>query len=124
MALISGLILFQMNTRLFVIILFMTMISILLVFIFKQPYKKINEEQMQQASILNSEIIEGLRGFETIKGNLILGSYMAFMTLAEYFMEPIGNLVKQGNIKIKDIDKEENPVQVIEYISEVVMSYT
>ena len=69
MALISGVILFQMNTKLFAIILFMTIVSILLVFIFKQPYKKINEEQMQQASILNSEIIEGLRGFETIKGN-------------------------------------------------------
>lgn len=69
MALISGVILFQMNPTLFVIILFMTIISIILVFIFKQPYKKINEEQMQQASVLNSEIIEGLRSVETIKGN-------------------------------------------------------
>lgn len=69
MALISGVILWQMNTKLFVIIIFMTLISIVLVFIFKQPYKKINEEQMQQNSILNSEIIEGLRAFETIKGN-------------------------------------------------------
>lgn len=69
MAVITGVILFQMNPKLFAIILFMTVISILLVFIFKQPYKKINEEQMQQASILNSEIIEGLRSVETIKGN-------------------------------------------------------
>lgn len=69
MALITGVILFRMNTELFVIILFMTIISILLVFIFKQPYKKINEEQMQQASILNSQIIEGLRAVETVKGN-------------------------------------------------------
>lgn len=69
MALITGVILFRMNTTLFVIILFMTIVSILLVFIFKHPYKKINEEQMQQASILNSQIIEGLRAVETIKGN-------------------------------------------------------
>lgn len=69
MALITGVILFKMNMGLFVIILFMTIISILLVFIFKQPYKKINEEQMQQASILNSQIIEGLRAVETVKGN-------------------------------------------------------
>ena len=69
MALITGAILVQMNTKLFGVILFMTVISILLVFIFKQPYKKINEEQMQQSSILNSEIIEGLRAVETIKGN-------------------------------------------------------
>ena len=71
MALATGVILFQMNQSLFVIILFMTLVSILLVFLFKQPYKKINEEQMQQGSILNSQIIEGLRGVETIKGNAI-----------------------------------------------------
>ena len=69
MAVITGVILFKMNTVLFGIILFMTAISILLIFIFKQPYKKINEEQMQQGSILNSQIIEGLRAVETIKGN-------------------------------------------------------
>lgn len=69
MALVTGIILFQMNTGLFMIILFMTLVSILLVFIFKEPYKKINEEQMQQASVLNSQIIEGLRAVETIKGN-------------------------------------------------------
>ena len=69
MALVTGVILFRMDASLFAIILFMTLISILLVFIFKQPYKKINEEQMQQASVLNSQIIEGLRAVETIKGN-------------------------------------------------------
>ena len=69
MALVTGVILFRMNLSLFAVILFMTIISVMLVFIFKQPYKKINEEQMQQASILNSQIIEGLRGVETIKGN-------------------------------------------------------
>jgi len=69
MALVTGVILFKMNITLFVIILFMTIISILLVFIFKQPYKKINEEQMQQGAVLNSQIIEGLRAVETIKGN-------------------------------------------------------
>jgi len=52
MALITGVILFRMNLELFGISIFMTIISILLVFIFKQPYKKINEEQMQQSSIL------------------------------------------------------------------------
>lgn len=69
MALVTGVILFKMNPTMFVIILFMTIISILLVLIFKQPYKKINEEQMQQGSVLNSQIIEGLRAVETIKGN-------------------------------------------------------
>ena len=169
MALITGVILFQMNPKLFAIIVMMTIISIVLVFIFKHPYKKINEEQMQQSSILNSEIIEGLRAVETIKGNanedielesiereyikslrisykegmlsnvqgtissvisgagnlvmlyvgimqvinnsLTLGSYMAFMTLAGYFMDPIGNLVslqlsiQEANISMKRLSE-------------------
>lgn len=71
MALITGVILFNMNLSLFGIIICLTVCSILLVFIFKQPYKKINEEQMQQSSVLNSQIIEGLRAVETIKGNAI-----------------------------------------------------
>ena len=66
MALVTGVVLFKMNLNLFVIILFMTVISILLVFIFKQSYKKINVEQMQLGSVLNSQIIEGLRAVETI----------------------------------------------------------
>jgi ATP-binding cassette subfamily B protein len=69
MALITAVILLKMNIQLFGIIVLLTVISIILVFCFKQPYKKINLEQMQQASILNSEIIEGLSGVETIKGN-------------------------------------------------------
>jgi ATP-binding cassette, subfamily C, bacteriocin exporter len=169
MALITGIILFQMNPKLFAIILLMTFISIILVFIFKQPYKKINEEQMQQSSILNSEIIEGLRAVDTIKGNAneeteleciereyikslrisykegllsnvqgtissvisgignlvlmyigitqvinnnyTLGSYMAFMTLSGYFMDPISNMVKlqlsiqEANISMKRLSE-------------------
>lgn len=165
MALITGVILFNMNSTLFAIIFFMTIISVILVFIFKQPYKRINEEQMQQSSVLNSQIIEGLRAVETIKGNaneevelnniekeyirslrisykegmlsnvqgviselvssagnlilmyfgimqvlegkITLGSFMAFNTLAGYFMEPVSNLVglqlslQEANISMK-----------------------
>lgn len=167
MALVTGVILFRMNPTLFAIIIFMTVVSVLLVFIFKQPYKKINEEQMQQASVMNSQIIEGLRAVETIKGNanedseleciereyikslrigykegmlsniqgtisslisgvgnliltyaaimqvidgeLTLGAMMAFMTLSNYFMDPVGRLVslqlsiQEANISMKRI---------------------
>ncbi len=169
MALITGVILVYMNPKLFAIIVVMTVISIILVFIFKQPYKRINEEQMQQSSVLNSEIIEGLRAVETIKGNaneeseleniereyikslrisykegmlsnvqgtissvisgignlvlmyigisqvingnLTLGSYMAFMTMAGYFTDPISNLVslqlsiQEANISMKRLSE-------------------
>ncbi|MBR2674072.1 MAG: peptidase domain-containing ABC transporter [Mogibacterium sp.] len=71
MAAITGVILFRMNGKLFAIIALLTLLSIVLVFIFRQPYKKINQEQMQQASILNSQIIEGLEAVEMIKGNAV-----------------------------------------------------
>ena len=47
----------------------MALVSILLVLIYKQPYKKINEETMVQSAALNSQMIESLRGIETVKCN-------------------------------------------------------
>ena len=69
MAVITGIILFRMNAMLFSISLFMALVSILLVLIYKQPYKRINEESMAQAAALNSQMIESLRGIETVKCN-------------------------------------------------------
>ena len=69
MAIITGIILFRMNAMLFSISLFMALVSILLVLIYKQPYKKINEESMVQSAALNSQMIESLRGIETVKCN-------------------------------------------------------
>lgn len=169
MTLISGVVLFNMNAKLFSILIFMTIISIMLVLLYKPIYKKINEEQMVQASALNSQIIEGLRGVETIKGNanetgeleniereyirslrislrqgkivagqsllsgsistvgnmflvyvgmlavirgdLTLGSYMAFSTLAGFFTNPVSNLVgmqlqiQEAQISIKRLSE-------------------
>ena len=151
MALITGTILGFKSIKLFLIIVFSTILSILLVVIFKHPYKKINEEQMHQNSKLNSEIIEGLRGIEMLKcssseefemdciekeyirglrlsykegmlhstqnalssivstagnllltffgvsaiinGDMTLGAYIAFSTIAGYFVDPITRLV-------------------------------
>ncbi len=151
MTIITGVILFCMNRVLFAIIISLTIASIMLVLLFKQPYKELNSEQMQQNSILNSQIIEGLQAVETIKGNaneeieleniekeyikalrlsfkegvmsnmqgavssliqafgnlvlmyfgvrqvlsgdITLGGLMAFITLSEYFMNPVGRLV-------------------------------
>jgi ATP-binding cassette subfamily B protein len=69
MLLISGVILYRMNSTLFGLEILTAIISAILVFMFRQPYKKINEESMQQSAVLNSELIEGLRGIETIKAN-------------------------------------------------------
>lgn len=69
MAIASAIILYVMNAKLFVVIVALTLISAALIYIFKRPYKKINIEQMEQSSRLNSTIIESLKGIETIKGN-------------------------------------------------------
>ena len=69
MAVGTGFVLFRMNSSLFSITLFTTVLSLLLVIIFKQPYKRINEETMQQSAVLNSQMIESLRGIETVKCN-------------------------------------------------------
>jgi len=169
MTVATGVILFNMNMSMFTVIAVMTVVSILLVFIFRQPYKSINEEQMKQASILNSQIIEGLRAVETIKGNanedveldniereyirsvriglkegmlsnvqgaissvistvgnliltyvgvsmvikgeITLGSMMAFTTLSGYFMSPVSRLVglqlqiQEANISMNRISE-------------------
>ena len=62
MAVGTGFVLFRMNSSLFSITLFTTVLSLLLVIIFKQPYKRINEETMVQSAVLNSQMIESLRG--------------------------------------------------------------
>ena len=67
MAVATGIVLFRMNATLFSISLFMTLVSILLVLVYLRPYKKLNEETMQQSAVLNSQMIESLRGIETIK---------------------------------------------------------
>jgi ATP-binding cassette subfamily B protein len=67
LAIVSGVILYIMNSTLFVVVLALTLISGALIYIFKGPYKKINIKQREASSILNSQIIEGLKGIETIK---------------------------------------------------------
>lgn len=169
LAIVSATILYVMNTTLFIVILVLTIISATLIYIFKAPYKKINLEQMEAGARLNSQIIESLKGIETIKvhgaeensiekleieyirnlriafkegvlsniqqsisggvstiGNLVLmyigarmimrgditlGSLMAFSTLSGYFMNPIGRLIslqlsiQEASISLKRISE-------------------
>lgn len=67
LATVSATILYVMNQTLFIVILVITIISAALIYIFKSPYKKINLEQMEAGARLNSQIIESLKGIETIK---------------------------------------------------------
>lgn len=94
MAVVTGIIMFNINTQMSIVVIVMMVISILLVFIFKQPYKQINEEQMQQSSVLNSQIIEGLRAYETIKGNANEESEL--QTIEKEYIKSIKIGLKEG----------------------------
>ncbi len=67
LAIVSAVVLCFMNGTLFLVVLCLTFVSTLLIFIFKQPYKKINIRQMESSAKLNSTIIESLKGIDTIK---------------------------------------------------------
>lgn len=45
----------------------MVIINILLLYVFKKPYKKLNYEQMESGAYLNSQLIESMQNIETIK---------------------------------------------------------
>ncbi len=68
---VVGVVLYFMNPKLFIIIIILTVINIILVYIFKRPYKRINLIQMEQSSMLSSSMIESLQGVEMIKTNSI-----------------------------------------------------
>lgn len=67
LAFISSFILFQINSVLFFILVCMVIVSIILLYIFKRPYKKLNYEEMEANSSLNSHLIESLQNIDVIK---------------------------------------------------------
>lgn len=69
LALISSLLLYNLNEKLFFILLIMVLVNILLIYIFKKPYKKINYEQMEAGASLNAQLIESIRNIDTIKAH-------------------------------------------------------
>lgn len=67
LAVVSAVILYIMNSTLFIVVLVLTLVSAALIYIFKGPYKRINLRQREASALLNSQIIESLKGIETIK---------------------------------------------------------
>lgn len=67
LSLISAIVLWNINNSLFVILIVMVVVNVILVYIFKKPYKKINLEQMEASAKLNSQLIESIKNIETVK---------------------------------------------------------
>ena len=67
LATLTGVILWNLNPRLFFILLVVIIINIILIYFFKKPYRKINYEQMEAGATLNAQLIESIRNIETVK---------------------------------------------------------
>jgi len=67
LSVIMAIALFNLNARLFLILLGMVIINVILIYVFKKPYKKLNYEQMESGAVLNSHLIESLQNMETVK---------------------------------------------------------
>lgn len=67
LSLISTIVLININIRLFSILFIMVIINIILIYIFKRPYKEINKKQMEAGSVLNSQLIESIQNINTVK---------------------------------------------------------
>lgn len=67
LSIISAIVLWNINSSLFLILLLMVAVNILLLYIFKKPYKKINMEQMEAGAKLNSQLIESIKNINTVK---------------------------------------------------------
>ncbi|MUO33717.1 peptide cleavage/export ABC transporter [Enterococcus gallinarum] len=63
----TGIVLFKLNVFLFGMILLVVMVNVVLIYTFKGRYKKINYEQMEAGSMMNSQLIESIQNIETIK---------------------------------------------------------
>ncbi|MBU5362128.1 peptide cleavage/export ABC transporter [Enterococcus raffinosus] len=97
MVLIIGLILFLQNKYLFLISLATLPVYSIIVFAFMKPYEKANEEQMEVGAIVNSQIIESLKGIETIKS--FNATNQVFEKIADQFNEMLTKSLKTANLE-------------------------
>ncbi|WP_460802796.1 peptidase domain-containing ABC transporter [Microbacterium sp. GXF6406] len=67
MAVIAGVVLYTLDQTLFFVIVVFVMVAIALILSFRIPFRNVNQKQMAQASVLNSRIIDGLKGVEGVK---------------------------------------------------------
>ena len=67
LSVITGIVLWNISSQLFGVLIVMVIINIILIYIFKKPYKKINYEQMEAGAMLNSQLIESIKNVETVK---------------------------------------------------------
>ncbi|MCJ1993964.1 peptidase domain-containing ABC transporter [Lactococcus piscium] len=67
LAILTGIALIQINLPLFLLTLSVVIIDVLLIYVFKGSYKRINYDQMEAGAVMNSQLIESIQNIETVK---------------------------------------------------------
>lgn len=67
LAILTGIALIQINLPLFLLTLSVVIIDVILIYVFKGSYKRINYDQMEAGAVMNSQLIESIQNIETVK---------------------------------------------------------
>ncbi len=117
MTIIVGVVLFNINGSLFGIIILVSILSVVLVFAFRPPYKRVNEEQMQQLSIVNSELIESLTGVETIKS--VSGEEVVLEGIEKEYIKSLRLTLREGMLS----NAQSNLSAIVTAVGSLVIMY-
>lgn len=96
MVLLIGTALFLQNHLLFLLSLTTVPIYALIVFLFMKPFDRTNEGQMEAGAMVNSQIIETLKGIETIKS--FNATEQVFSNVKNQFQEMMEKSFKNSNL--------------------------
>lgn len=96
MVIFIGTVLFLQNRLLFLINLSTLPIYGLIVFLFMKPFDRTNEEQMEAGAVVDSQIIESLKGIETIKS--FNATDQVFDKVQSQFKEMMDKSFKNANL--------------------------
>lgn len=96
MVIFIGTALFLQNYLLFYISLSTLPIYGLIVFLFIKPFDRTNEEQMESSAVVNSQIIESLKGIETIKS--FNATNLVYEKVQQQFKEMMDKSFKNTNL--------------------------
>ncbi|MDN6621361.1 MAG: peptidase domain-containing ABC transporter [Lactococcus sp.] len=67
LAILTGIALIQINLPLFLLTLSVVIIDVILIYVFKGSYKRINYDQMEAGAVMNSQLIDSIQNIETVK---------------------------------------------------------
>ncbi|WP_157947195.1 peptidase domain-containing ABC transporter [Staphylococcus equorum] len=108
MILVGTVLLFNQSSTLFIVVLLIIPIYILLIYIFKKPFEKLNRQEMEVNSELSSKFLEGIRGIDVLKSYTSENYYYKKIKKDfDYLLEKVYRLGIYANVQlsIKDFMK-------------------